>query len=247
MNNMNAGQVLVPPELEWWEGVYRIGISLALGSLIGLQRELDGKPAGLRTHTLVCVGSTLIMMLSAYGFTDFIPGDPARMAAQVVSGIGFLGAGAILKEGTSITGLTTAATLWVCAGVGLSVGVMFWVPAVVVTVVTVMVLFLYRFLERKLIHKSVVLEVGDYDPSLLPELVEVFRHEGVRMESMTTDEDGARFTFKSSKVKPRRLASRVQTVVGSRPVRVNGKSVYTLSSPDVDDSAEAESDIDAPK
>ena len=107
------------------EIVLRLILAVAAGGLIGLEREIHGRAAGFRTQILVCLGSTLIMLISIYGFEQSGVGttrDPARLAAQVVSGIGFLGAGTILREGTSIKGLTTAASLWVVAGIGLALG-----------------------------------------------------------------------------------------------------------------------------
>ena len=108
-----------------WELLLRLTLSCVLGGVIGYERQSRHKSAGLRTNVLVCLGSCLIMVLSesiymsVEGHTN---ADPARLAAQVVSGIGFLGAGAIMKEGLTVTGLTTAACLWVVAGVGLAVG-----------------------------------------------------------------------------------------------------------------------------
>lgn len=105
----------------------RLVLALFLGGLIGFEREVSSHAAGLRTHILVCVGSALVMLLSMYGFSAFVNEvnvrlDPSRLAAQVISGIGFLGAGTIIFNGRSITGLTTAASLWVVAGIGLAVG-----------------------------------------------------------------------------------------------------------------------------
>lgn len=106
------------------EIVLRLVIACILGGVIGFERESLDRPAGLRTHILVCVGSTLMMLVSIYGFIgiETINKDPGRIAAQVVSGIGFLGAGTILREGLTVTGLTTAASLWVVAGIGLAIG-----------------------------------------------------------------------------------------------------------------------------
>jgi len=94
----------------------RLFLACIFGGIVGYQRERNGSPAGFRTHILVSLGASLIMILSMYGFTDFITvnKDPARLAAQVISGIGFLGAGTILRDKTSIKGLTTADSLWVC-------------------------------------------------------------------------------------------------------------------------------------
>ena len=108
-----------------WELLLRLVLSCILGGMIGYERQSRNKSAGLRTNVLVCLGSCLIMVLSQAIYQNVegkTNADPARLAAQVVSGIGFLGAGAIMKEGLTVTGLTTAACLWVVAGVGLAVG-----------------------------------------------------------------------------------------------------------------------------
>ncbi|NMB27479.1 MAG: MgtC/SapB family protein [Tissierellia bacterium] len=108
------------------EIIIRLILSAVIGGLIGTEREASNRPAGLRTHILVSLGSTLIMLVSIEGFYDIETGlwvgDPARLAAQVVSGIGFLGAGTIMRTGDRIKGLTTAASLWVCSGIGLAIG-----------------------------------------------------------------------------------------------------------------------------
>jgi len=118
------------------ELILRLFVSVLLGGLVGLERERHNRPAGLRTHILVCLGSALIMIVSFAGFsgTFGFSGDPARIAAQVVSGIGFLGAGTILRQGGFVRGLTTAASLWVVAAVGLSVGIGLYLPAVLTTI-----------------------------------------------------------------------------------------------------------------
>ncbi len=132
------------PDIPLYAAVGRLAGALALGTVIGFERERRGQPAGIRTHAVVCIGSALMMITSikiAQMAAD--RGDPARIAAQVVSGIGFLGAGAILKHGTSIRGLTTAACLWGVAGAGLAVGAGFWWEAIFGTVfITSAVFFL---------------------------------------------------------------------------------------------------------
>jgi putative Mg2+ transporter-C (MgtC) family protein len=116
----------------------RLLLAAALGALIGVEREIHGHPAGMRTHLLVALGSAIFTVLSIYGFGDAGQSgvDPSRIAAQIVSGIGFLGAGAILKEGASIRGLTTAASLWATAAVGLAAGAaqypIAWTGAVII-------------------------------------------------------------------------------------------------------------------
>lgn len=122
--------------LSEWELFLRLVLSCILGGIIGYERQSRRKSAGLRTNVLVCLGSCLIMVMSVEMYQEVegkTNADPARLAAQVVSGIGFLGAGAIMKEGLSVTGLTTAACLWVVAGVGLAVGAGFYTGALIST------------------------------------------------------------------------------------------------------------------
>jgi putative Mg2+ transporter-C (MgtC) family protein len=156
---------LLSEDLNWQTSMVRILISFAMGALIGLEREMNNQPAGLRTHILISIGSTLVMLISIY-----IPGslnstgDPGRIAAQVVSGIGFLGAGAILKFGADIKGLTTAASIWAMAAVGLAVGAgMYSISIIGVVVIffalTVMNVFEKRvFKERSLRKIEVVVK-----------------------------------------------------------------------------------------
>jgi putative Mg2+ transporter-C (MgtC) family protein len=125
--------------------VARLALAALFGSVIGLERERLLWAAGLRTHMLVCVGSCLIMLVSAFGFgdvlgTEHVVLDPSRIAAQVVSGIGFLGAGTILLRGEVVKGLTTAASLWGVAAIGLAVGSGLYVPAIATTVLVVAIL-----------------------------------------------------------------------------------------------------------
>ncbi|MCR8643848.1 MgtC/SapB family protein [Paenibacillus sp. N1-5-1-14] len=138
--------------------VFRLLLAAVLGGIIGWERERKNKQAGLKTHLLVAVGSSLIMLTSIYGFGNDLldhPNarfDPARLAAQVVSGIGFLGAGAILRRSNNvISGLTTAATLWVVAAIGLSVGAGFYWPAVVTILIIMFIIMIINKLESKLI------------------------------------------------------------------------------------------------
>ncbi len=137
------------------ELVGRLVMSAALGSVIGFERERLSWAAGLRTHMLVCVGSTLIMIVSIYGFSEnlgeHVTLDPSRVAAQVVSGIGFLGAGAILARGEIIRGLTTAASVWSVAGVGLAVGGGLYTPSIAATVIILIILAGVKPLEKRFI------------------------------------------------------------------------------------------------
>src|SRR5690606_12783611 len=125
----------------------RLLLAAILGGLVGLEREISGKPAGLRTNLLICVGAALLTELSlAVGLltAERPNADPARIAAQIVSGIGFLGAGTIIQARGSVVGLTTAATLWVVAAIGMAVGAAAYVEAVGTTVLVIVVLVLLR-------------------------------------------------------------------------------------------------------
>jgi putative Mg2+ transporter-C (MgtC) family protein len=128
------------PTLHWSHVLLRLGAAALLGGAIGLERELRDREAGLRTHMLVSVGSALFTIVSAYGFREFlvhggsvVRADPTRIAAQIVSGIGFLGAGAIIRQGFSIRGLTTAATLWLVAAIGMAAGAGYYSAALIAT------------------------------------------------------------------------------------------------------------------
>lgn len=138
-----------------WEMCYRLLLAALYGSLIGIQREHLFWTAGLRTHMLVCAGACLIMIVSAFGFSLALtqPGtqlDPSRIAAQVVSGIGFLGAGSIMMRGEIIKGLTTAASLWAVAGIGLAVGGGLYMLGAVATFLILIILIAIRPVERML-------------------------------------------------------------------------------------------------
>lgn len=129
----------------------RLILSVTLSGLIGLERQLHRRTAGWRTHILVCLGSCLIMLTSLYVFDIYknqVPLDPSRIAAGVITGIGFLGAGTIIRAREGVKGLTTAASLWVVAGIGLAVGCGFHSAAILTTVLALIVLFFLRYLER---------------------------------------------------------------------------------------------------
>src|SRR5471030_1777633 len=136
------------------ELVSRLLLAAALGSVIGVERERLSWAAGLRTHMLVCVGASLLMIVSAFGFQDVLGRpdivlDPSRVAAQVVSGIGFLGAGSILLRGEVVRGLTTAASLWSVAAIGLAVGGGLYVAATVSTIIILIILAGVKPLEER--------------------------------------------------------------------------------------------------
>ncbi|WP_256760875.1 MgtC/SapB family protein [Cohnella sp. WQ 127256] len=152
-------------EISHLELSLRIVFALIVGGLIGLEREWGDHAAGFRTHILVCLGSALIMLLSIYGFSEFayeanVRMDPARLAAQVISGIGFLGAGTILRTGMSISGLTTAASLWVVAALGLAIGAGFYYGALLTAFLVLISLFLLNKLEKRFTRKRKLIEIS---------------------------------------------------------------------------------------
>jgi len=130
-------------------------VALVAGGLIGLERSYHGRPAGFRTHVLVCVSSSMLMLVTLYQSTwyiaplaDTVRTDPTRMAQGIMTGIGFLGAGVIMKDGLSVRGLTTAASIWMTAAIGILAGIGFYFPVLVVTTLTVAALSIFRWLER---------------------------------------------------------------------------------------------------
>ena len=148
------------PTLNWEEALLRLALAAALGGLIGLERELREREAGLRTHLLVSLGSALFTIAGAYGFHDFLVSggnvvrtDPTRVAAQIVTGIGFLGAGAIIRQGLSVRGLTTAATLWVVAAVGLAAGAGYYSAAIITTALVLLALYPLRIIAYKIVRR----------------------------------------------------------------------------------------------
>ena len=152
------------------ENLIPLLVAAIAGGVVGLERESHNRPAGLRTHVLVCVGSALIMKVSLGMYdlvlgTGFGNGDPGRIAAQVVSGIGFLGAGTIMREGATIRGLTTAASLWVVSGMGLAVGAGFYLQTFVAVVLVMLTLKTLSEVENRFFahgsYRSLVIHVTD--------------------------------------------------------------------------------------
>jgi putative Mg2+ transporter-C (MgtC) family protein len=135
----------------------RLAVALVIGALIGLERSLHGRPAGFRTHSLVCLASALLMLVTVYQQKwmtevplEVLRTDPARMAQGIMTGIGFLGAGVIFKEGLTVRGLTTAASIWVTSAIGILVGIGFYFPAILGAAITLAVLAVFRMIENKL-------------------------------------------------------------------------------------------------
>jgi putative Mg2+ transporter-C (MgtC) family protein len=181
--------------LEWWEMGLRLLAAAALGGLIGFEREFNEQPAGFRTHILVTLGAALFTMAGAYGIAAFVDAgvvrfDPTRVAAQVVTGIGFLGAGAILRQGINIRGLTTAASIWVTASIGVAVALGFWVPALFTTALALISLLFLRPIQRVILRslrRSLFKVVVDLEPGgRVAEVNEVLEGSGVNVRRMRT-------------------------------------------------------------
>ena len=139
----------------------RLLAAVLAGGLIGLERSFRGRPAGFRTHTLVCMASTVLMLITVYEWQwiqshtpDSIRMDPTRMAQGIMTGIGFLGAGVIFKEGITVRGLTTAASIWITAALGILIGIGFYFPAAVTTALAIFVLSIFRWVESHMRTQS---------------------------------------------------------------------------------------------
>lgn len=228
-------------ELDIQTMVFRLLLAAVLGGIIGWERATKNKQAGFKTHLLVSLGSALIMLTSIYGFNDHLLNhpnarfDPARLSAQVVSGIGFLGAGAILRRSNHvISGLTTAATLWLVAGIGLSVGAGFYWPAAATTIIVLFSILLLNKLEAKfhIFKKSGTLKLTmaqrpekmETITSLLPQMT----IEQVAVSEERNDPQNIRFLmeFRIHSAKRKgldQLFEQIWKIEGVREVRVNWK------------------------
>jgi putative Mg2+ transporter-C (MgtC) family protein len=167
------------PELGDLDMLARLSVAAGLGAAIGVEREIRDREAGIRTHLLVALGAALFTIISAFGFRDILSAsgpnvlvrlDPSRIAAQIVTGIGFLGAGAIIREGLSVRGLTTAGSLWVSAAIGMAAGSGWYWPAVVGTALTIFALWPLRLIAYRIIARikpednRIVVELKEAQP-----------------------------------------------------------------------------------
>ncbi len=216
------------PSIGWDGTLLRLALAAVLGGAIGLERELDDKSAGLRTHLLVAVGSALFTLVSAYGFRDFLAGggnvvraDPSRIAAQIVTGIGFLGAGVIFRQGLAVRGLTTAATLWLVAAIGMAAGAGFWAGAVIATLGALISLrpmdwAKARWLRGRASRRWLLVELAE-GASMLP-VVEALEHAG---HVLALQRDGNRLEVEldPGSVDPVEAATQVAELPDVRQVR----------------------------
>lgn len=201
-------------------------LAAVLGGSVGLERERSGKPAGLRTNMLICVGAALLTELSFLVAESGVGtvSDPGRIAAQIVSGIGFLGAGTIIQSRVGVTGLTTAATLWVVAAIGMAVGAGAYVEAVGATTLVVLALLVLGGLEGRLVRQMEGVVRGRLSSDAeIPDRVEALMHQDldVVLMEMERDEDGVIATYRVSGTPGRwtNLVARVSRIDGVRSVR----------------------------
>ena len=176
--------------------VIRLLISCFLGGIIGSERESQRMPAGFRTHILVCLGSCLTMLISQFAFIAYegtVDIDPTRIGAQVVSGIGFLGAGAIIRHGVSVKGITTAASIWADACIGLACGTGFYTGAVIATLLIWLILLYLKTFERRLPQRTKTnwIELdAELDADIIVPLNSLIKEKGFTMNSLEISRSG---------------------------------------------------------
>ncbi|MEI6612619.1 MgtC/SapB family protein [Polynucleobacter sp.] len=182
--------------------------SLIAGGIIGMERSLHGRPAGFRTHALVCLASSLLMSVTAFQSSwitvdnnELFRTDPTRMAQGIMTGIGFLGAGVIFKKGLNVRGLTTAASIWITAAIGILFGIGFYFPAIIATVLALITLSLFRWIEAKIPSHHYVNNTITYSRDKTPSQIvvkELLSKHGFKVEGISYQliGDGSLFQYK---------------------------------------------------
>ena len=180
-------------EVTYMEIVIRLLAAVVLGGILGLERGMKNRPAGFRTYMLVCVGSSLIMLINQYVYQVTGTGDPVRLSAQVISGIGFLGAGTIIvTKHNQIKGLTTAAGLWTSAGMGLALGIGFYEAAIVSAVIIFVVMAMFHRLDDWVHNTSKIVEVYvEIGSNSLGSFIRSVRALNMEIENIQIENDGA--------------------------------------------------------
>lgn len=180
---------------QYFSILLKLLLSIILGAIIGYEREYKNMPAGLRTHTLVCIGATLVQItaIEIVGrYQGIVNADPSRLGAQVISGIGFLGAGTIIHEGASVKGLTTAAGLWVVACIGLAIGNGSYIPAILGAAFAFITLKFLKMIEDNMSKKSPYLEISlliDDMPGQIGKIGHLLGNMGVNIKNMKLEEN----------------------------------------------------------
>ncbi|MEN6477542.1 MAG: MgtC/SapB family protein [Rectinema sp.] len=211
-------ELLTTPEIGPAAAAARLILAFLAGGVIGTERELRRQTAGLRTHILISLGACLLMILSIWlpATIGLEKGDPGRIAAQVVSGIGFLGAGAFIKIGNNVKGMTTAASLWVIAAIGLTIGAGLWIPALMTLALTFFALFFLEPIERRLFpaERFKYIQIWFDENSADREAVlKVLTAHGIRVTSVDASQDVAASTTRLN-------------VLGKIPVNVNIERLF---------------------
>ncbi|MGE5650549.1 MgtC/SapB family protein [Noviherbaspirillum sp. UKPF54] len=211
--------------------IHLIG-ALCAGGIIGLERSYHGRPAGFRTHALVCLASSLLMLVTLFqstwlpGTGDTIRTDPTRMAQGIMTGIGFLGAGVIFKEGFSVRGLTTAASIWITAAIGIMIGIGFYFPAVLVTALTLGILSLFRKIESWMPSQAYAHHYLRFDRDNVPpesEVRKIMAEHGFNVANMSyrITDDGQCFEYRMilRSSDPRHIAALSAYLLGQKQVK----------------------------
>lgn len=214
----------------WLPVGFKVALSILCGGSIGLEREIKHKPAGLRTNILICLGSSLFTMLSVMMSSSAPgePGDPTRVAAQIVSGIGFLGGGMILQSGGSVSGLTSAATVWVVAAIGMCIGLGYPITAAIFTITVFITLYFLSKVDRKIFGKvhcyETWIHLKSMDPVARAEIMETFQHGDLELTRLSVDERDERYQilarYYSSEVRHLRIQAALWSVVSVDRIEV---------------------------
>ena len=215
---------------------FNITINLLLSVLacavIGIERSFHGRPAGFRTHALVCLSSSLLMTVTVFQSSWISPldselfrTDPTRMAQGIMTGIGFLGAGVIFKEGLNVRGLTTAASIWITAGIGILFGIGFYFPAIEATVLTLIILSLFRWIEAQIPSHYYANNIIAFDRGNAPNqetIRELLNQYGFRVEGVSYQTDGSGLMFEYK-----------MTIRTNDPVNLTKLSEHLMAAKDV--------------
>ncbi|HEX6761998.1 MAG TPA: MgtC/SapB family protein [Gaiellaceae bacterium] len=207
------------PELSNWELLLRLAVAAGLGAALGLERELRDHEAGMRTNLLVCLGSAIFTVMSAYGFEDFlrsgdavVRADPTRIAAQIVTGIGFLGAGAIIRDGLNVRGLTTAANMWVVAALGIACGAGYYAAALLGAGITLAALWPLRVAADRTVdrwRRDVPRIVLDARPEAVEGILDELHRRKLTVEQLSVERQGeqSHLVFRLDRADPKLAAS----------------------------------------
>ncbi len=185
--------------MHWWEIIIRLMLALIIGVIVGIQREFKQNSAGMRTHALVSVGACMAMLTNEYLFRTYCTHstmDIARMGSYVLSGIGFLGAGTILKDGIRVRGLTTAAGLWVVACLGIAAGAGFYIGAGVATLLVMLIISVLKIVEKRFLHKKDSIEIAlklKQGPGQMARVLHVIGDTGAMIKDVSIDQSGEKW------------------------------------------------------